>query len=135
MADPLQQVGALQQGVDMGRRQQQAAALRGNEAVFHHVRHAHAAIQPDNARRALERMGGAHARFQVRGRSGLALEREQAGVQDFRLRVRLEREQFEHRGIAELFGIHDRLRDRACRSRSASSRPTVWPSCSNNARV
>ncbi len=30
VADPLQQIGALQQGVDVGRRQQQAALLRGD---------------------------------------------------------------------------------------------------------
>lgn len=135
MANPLQQIGALQQGVDVGRRQQQAATLRGDEAVFHHMGHAHAAVQPDDARRALERMGGAHARFQMGSGGRFAFERQQARVQDFRLCVCLEREQFEHRGVAELLRVHDRLRDRACRSRSASSRPTVWPSCSNSARV
>ncbi len=45
-----------------------AALLRGDEAVFHRMGHAHADGEADDARRALERMRGAHARFELIGR-------------------------------------------------------------------
>ena len=41
--------------------------LRGDEAVLHRVRDAHADGQADDARRALQRVRGAHARFELVG--------------------------------------------------------------------
>ena len=57
--------------------QRDAALLRGHEAVFHRVGDAHADGQADDARRAFERVGGAHARFELVGGGGVALERQQ----------------------------------------------------------
>ena len=47
--------------------QKQPAFLGADQAVFHHVSHADAGIDPDNPRRAFERVRGAHAGFQLPG--------------------------------------------------------------------
>ncbi|MCY1355688.1 hypothetical protein D9M69_421190 [compost metagenome] len=117
------------------RSRQRHAALRGDQAVFHRVGHAHAGVEPDDARRALERMRRAHARLQVLGGGRVALQRQQPGVEDFGLRFGLEREQLEQRGVAQLFGVHARLRASAWRSRAASSRPMLRPWSRNSACV
>lgn len=75
MANALQQVGALQQRVDVRRCQPQSAALRGLEAILHDMRHPHAAIESHDARGALERMRGAHAGLEVNGGHRVALQR------------------------------------------------------------
>ncbi len=126
MADAQQQVGALQQRVDM-RGGQRHAALCGDQAVFHGVCYAHAAIEPDDAGRALERVGGTHAGFELLGGCRVALQRQQAGIEDFGLGIGLEREQFQQRGVAQLLGIHARLLASAWRTSAASSSPTLRP--------
>ena len=87
-----------------------ASLLRGDEAVFHRVGHAHADREADDARRAFERVGRAHARFELIGRGRIALERQQAGGQHLRLGLGLEAEQVEHRELAQVVGAHARLR-------------------------
>ena len=72
--------------------------------------HAHADVEADDARRALERVGRAHAGLELIGRDRIALEREQAGGQHLRLRLGLQPEQVEHRELAEIVGAHARLR-------------------------
>ena len=82
---------AAEQQVDLRLPQRQAALLRGDEAVLHRVGHAHADVEADDARRALERVRRAHARLELIGRAWIALERQQAGGQHLRLASRLPR--------------------------------------------
>ena len=77
--------------VDLRLPQRDAALLRGDEAVFHRVRNADAHVEADDAGRALQRVRGAHARLELIGGAGVALEREQPRGQCLRPASRLPR--------------------------------------------
>ncbi|MCY1524455.1 hypothetical protein D9M68_593870 [compost metagenome] len=123
----LQQVGAQQQGVDIGGLQAQAPFLRLHQAVFHGVRDAHRGVQVHDAGGALERMRRPHAGFQLRRRGWILLQRQQAVVQHLHLGAGLELEQFQERRVAHLFRVHARLRSKACISKVSSNTPTARP--------
>lgn len=89
----------------MFRLQEQASVLRLHQAILHDVRHAHAGVQPDDTRRAFQRVRGAHAGFQLVGLGRAALQRHQAGVEHLGLGLRLEPEQLEQRRVSHLVGV------------------------------
>ncbi|MCY1414166.1 hypothetical protein D9M71_296090 [compost metagenome] len=105
-----QQVGPLQQRVNMLGGQPQSAFLGRHQAVFHHVGDTDASIHPDNARCPLERVGSAHAGLELVGLSRVAFQCHQAGTEHLGLRLGLQAEQFEQRCVAHLLWGHDRLR-------------------------
>ena len=75
--------------------QVQAAFLGADQAILHHMGHADAGVHPDNSRRALERVRGAHAGFQLVSLSGVALQGQQARAQYLGLRVGFQAEQLQ----------------------------------------
>ena len=88
----------------------EASVLRGDEALFHRVGHAHADREADDARCAFERVGRAHTQFELFRRDGIALQGQESGGHCLRLRLRLQAEQGEHGDLAEIRGVHARLR-------------------------
>lgn len=108
--DAHQQVGALQQGIDMLGAQPQATLLGGHQAVLHDMGDADASVHSDDPRRALQRVGRAHASLKLVGLRGITLQRHQAGTEHLGLRLGLQAEQFEQRCVAHLLWGHDRLR-------------------------
>ena len=78
------------------------AALRGDEEILHRMRDHDRRPDFDDARRALQRMGGAHAGFELFGAAGILLERQQAERQRLRLAFRFDAEQVVHRKLAEI---------------------------------
>ena len=120
--DAHQQIGALQQRVNMLALQVQAAFLGTDQAVFHDMGHAHAGIHADNPRRPLQGMGRPHAGFQLVGLGRVALQRQQAFVEHLGLGLGLQAEQLKQRGVAHLLGGHVRLRVIALSSCSSSSK-------------
>ncbi len=77
----------------MFRLQVQAPFLGADQAILHHMGHAHPGVDPDNPRRALERVGGAHAGFKLVGLGRVTLQRQQAGAEDLGLGLGLQAEQ------------------------------------------
>ncbi|MNM91936.1 hypothetical protein D3C81_1042480 [compost metagenome] len=108
--DSHQQVGALQQRIDMLGVQPQAAFLGSHQAVFHDVGNTDASVDPDNARRPLQGVGRTHAGLQLVGLGGVALQRHQASAEYLGLRLGFQAEQLEQRCVAHLLWGHVRLR-------------------------
>ncbi|MNO68857.1 hypothetical protein D3C76_597010 [compost metagenome] len=108
--DAHQQIGALQQGIDVLGAQQQTALLGGDQAIFHDMSDADARIDTHDPRRPLQGMGRAHTGFQLVGLGRVAFQRHQPGVQYLGLRLGLQAEQLEQRCIAHLLWGHVRLR-------------------------
>ncbi|MNI18577.1 hypothetical protein D3C73_719910 [compost metagenome] len=133
--DTHQQVGALQQRVDVFGAQVEAAFLPTDQAVFHHMGDAHPGVDPHDTRRALERVSRAHARLEVIGLGRIALERQQAGAEHLGLGLGFQAEQLQQRGVAHLFGGHVRLRVTADSSCSSSSQRRLRPLNCNTPRV
>ena len=96
-----------------------AAVLRGHETVFHGVGDAHADSEADDARRAFERVGGAHAGLELVGRRRVALERQQTRGQRLRLGFGLRPKELEQRDVAEIGIIRGSAS--ACETGSSSS--------------
>ncbi len=108
--DAHQQVSAVQQGVDMLGTQRQPRLLGTDQAIFHDVGDADPGIDSDNPRRALERVRGTHAGFQLIGLLRITLQRQQPRAEYLGLRFGLQGKQLEQRGVAHLLGGHVRLR-------------------------
>ncbi|MNF75481.1 hypothetical protein D3C84_575470 [compost metagenome] len=134
-SDAHQQIGALQQRIDMFRPQQQAPFLRADQAIFHDMGDADAAVDANNSRRAFERMRRAHARFQLIGLGRVALQGQQSGAEHLGLGFGFEAEQLKQRGVAHLLGGHVRLRVTADSSCSSSSQRRLRPLNCNTPRV
>ncbi|MNO75825.1 hypothetical protein D3C76_668870 [compost metagenome] len=133
--DAHQQIGALQQRIDMLGAQQQAAFLGADQTIFHHMGDADSGVDTDDPRRTLERVRGTHARFKLIGLGRVALKRQQAGAQDLGLGFGLQAEQLQQRGVAHLLGGHVRLRVTADSSCSSSSQRRLRPLNCNTPRV
>ncbi|MCY1451307.1 hypothetical protein D9M71_681650 [compost metagenome] len=108
--DAHQQIGALQQRIDVLGAQQQTALLGGDQAIFHDMSDADARIDTHDPRRPLQGMGRAHTGFQLVGLGRVAFQRHQPGAQYLGLRLGLQAEQLEQRRIAHLLWGHVRLR-------------------------
>ncbi len=106
---------------------QQSPFLGADQTVFHHMRDAHAEIDADNPRCALERMRGTHAGFQLIRLGRVTFECQQARTQYLSLRVGFQREQFEQRGVTHLIWRHVRLRYTADNNSSSSSQRRLRP--------
>ena len=74
--------------------------------------HADAHAEADDACRALERVGSAHARLELFGGHRIALQRQQACSQHLDLTLRFQTEKLQHRQLAQVFGFHATLRFR-----------------------
>ncbi|MNS25626.1 hypothetical protein D3C72_575240 [compost metagenome] len=133
--DAHQQIGALQQRIDVFGAQQQAPFLGTDQAIFHHVGDADPGIDAHDPRRPLERVRRTHARFKLIGQGRIALKRQQAGTQDLGLGFGLQAEQLQQRGVAHLLGGHVRLRVTADNSCSSSSQRRLRPLNCNTPRV
>ncbi|MNQ61939.1 hypothetical protein D3C85_762630 [compost metagenome] len=79
----------------MLRTQEQSPLLGTDQAIFHDVGNTDPGIHADNPRGALERMGRAHASFQMIGLGRVALQRQQAGAEDLGLGFGLQTEQLQ----------------------------------------
>ena len=101
--------------------QVQAPFLRADQAIFHDMGNADPGLDPDNPRRALERVGRAHAGFQLIGLGRVTLQRQQTGIEHLGLGFGLQTEQLQQRGVAHLLGGHVRLRVIAPSNCSSSS--------------
>ena len=124
-----QQIHALKQHINLFPSQLNLFLLRGHEAIFQRVGHAHRRLLMHNARRALQGMRGPHERFQLLGRSRIAFEFKQAGRDGRRLVLGLHAEQVRERkqaGVSWLVWFHVRLRFRVANTNSASRHPTIW---------
>ena len=115
--------------------QVQAPFLRADQAIFHHMGDADAGINPDNPRRAFERVSRAHARFEVIGLGRIAFQRQKTCAQHLGLGFGFEAEQLQQRGVAHLLGGHVRLRVTADNSCSSSSQRRLRPLNCNTPRV
>ena len=133
--DAHQQIGALQQRVDVLGTQQQTAFLGADQAIFHDVGDADAAVDTNDPRRTFERVRRAHARLQLIGLGRIALQRQQPGAEHLGLGFGFEAEQFEQGGVAHLLGGHVRLRVTADNSCSSSSQRRLRPRYCRTPRV
>ncbi|MNI30816.1 hypothetical protein D3C73_846750 [compost metagenome] len=130
-----QQIGALQQRVDVLGAQIQPPFLSTDQTILHDMRNADPGIDTDDPRRALERVRRAHARFELIGLGRVALQRQQTCAQHLGLGFGFQAEQFQQRGVAHLLGGHVRLRVTADNSCSSSSQRRLRPLNCNTPRV
>ena len=110
-----QHVHPTEERVDFRLAQHDLAVLRRDETILHGMGDAHGGMKINDSSRALQRVCGAHERFQLVGRSRAALQFQQAARQYRRLVFRLDPKQFEHREVAQivqLSRVHVRLRFR-----------------------
>ncbi|MNO76527.1 hypothetical protein D3C76_676010 [compost metagenome] len=133
--DAHQQIGALQQRVDVLRAQVQAPFLGTDQAIFHDMRDADAGIDADDSRRAFERMRRTHARFEMIGLGRITLQRQQTCAEHLGLGLGFQTEQLQQRGVAHLLGGHVRLRVTADNNCSSSSQRRLRPLNCSTPRV
>ena len=95
---PRQPIRRRQHAVDF-HRLQPMSTLRCDEPVLHHMRQGHNRIQPDDSRRALQRVRRTHQRFQRLCRSRSTLQVQQLRLQHAHLLLRLHAEEFKQREI------------------------------------
>ena len=122
----LEQIDPAQKQVNFSVAQLEAASLCGHQTVLHGVRQLDHRLQIDNAGGAFDGMGSAHQSFQLFGSTLTPFQSEQAASKNGRLVLGFDAEKFQHRNVAEVIGfVHVRLRLRAEKSSSASSKPTA----------
>ena len=110
MGDARQQVRGLKEQVDVRVPEHQPASLRRDEAVFHGMGHTHSDGEADDACRAFERVGRAHACLELVRQRVVAFERQQARGEHLCLRLGFHAEEIEHRKLTEIDLAHPRLR-------------------------
>ena len=93
----------MQQTVGVHPAQGQLAFLRRDETILHAVRHPHRRVHADDPRRAFERMGRAHQRFQLGGVPGIAFQRQQSARENGDLILGFEPEEVVHGKLAQVF--------------------------------
>ena len=112
MRDAGDEIDTVQEQIDLGVAEGERALLRGDEAVFHRVRHAYGGVDADDACGAFERVRGAHQRLEMAGGGGIAFESEQTGSERLGLRFRFDAKEIDHGEGAEIRRgrrVHERL--------------------------
>jgi hypothetical protein len=119
-----QEVHARELRVDHGAMNAQLPGASGDEDVLHGVRDLHASVEPDDLRRALDRVRSAHQRIERRAVIGGRFERQESRIEGGRVRVHLLTEQLEHAHVAEAVAHATHLAS-AANSVAPSIRPTT----------